>query len=119
MNDLDLGIKKIGQPTAAGQHGRQKPGEKKKRPQQSASPAESMNDLTQAVESANKMLAAKKSPYHFRICREHADVCIDLVVADNRGDAMQIIRRNIPPHDFLRIIDHLETLDGVLVDFEA
>lgn len=119
MDDLDLGVKKIAQPIETGQQGKQKPGDKKKRPERGAAIPESFEELAQTVERVNKVFAGKKSRYRFRIYREHAHVFIDLVLLDDRGDTARAIRKNILLQDFSRIIEHIETMDGVLVDFEA
>jgi len=119
MNDLDLGIKQIGQSTAAGQHGRQKPGDNKKRRQQGTASPQSTHELAEAVEGANKMLADKNSPYQFRMYSENTVLLIDLVRLDERGEAKQVIRRGIPQHDIARVIEHLGTMDGLIVDLEA
>ncbi len=96
---------------------RRKKKQKKKRPHEEAK--DHFDDLAQCAEKAHQLLKAKNSPYRFCIYREQGEVFIDLVMLDEKDKIKTTMKRNITHQEFSEIIEHIETLDGLLVDYKA
>lgn len=118
--DFDLGIKKIVHFNGFGKQERQKyKKNKKKRRYRENKVKDHFEDLTQSAERIHKILKEKKSPYRFCIYRDDEDIFIDLVILDANGKIQKTIKKDITHQEFSKIILHIETLDGVLVDYKA
>ena len=77
------------------------------------------DELTKTAEYLHSQLEAKNSPYRFCVYREGSEIFIDIAVLKENGNVLETIRKNITHQEFSDLIDHIEKLDGLLIDLQA
>ncbi|MBD3391735.1 MAG: hypothetical protein GF418_06715 [Chitinivibrionales bacterium] len=75
--------------------------------------------LEKAAEFSNAVLARHKSAYRFRVYEENAELYVDLIALNRKGEAAYELVRKITHDDFLRWINDLRDAEGLVVDEEV
>ena len=73
-------------------------------------------DLSDAAGISNNKLKLKGLPYRFHLYEDSNEVFIDLVVLDEQGQIVEEKRKNISHQDFSRIIEEIESNEGLFFD---
>jgi uncharacterized FlaG/YvyC family protein len=118
VEDHELNIKKIDYTSGFGKQDKQnqKKGKKKHSTQEDEA-KDHFEDIAQSVRQANSVLEEKKSPYRFYISRKNHEIFIHLVILDEKGKLKRTIKEKITHQEFSKIIEHIEKLDGFLLDY--
>ena len=118
VDDYELNIKKIDYTSGFGKQNKQKQKKGKKRHSNQEHEAKDyFEDIAQSVKQANSVLEKKKSPYRFNISQNNNEIFIHLIILDENGKLKKTIKENITHLEFLKIIEHIEKLDGFLLDY--
>ena len=118
VEDYDLNIKKIDYTSGFAEQKKQKRKKDKKRSSSQEDEAKDhYEDILQSVKQANSVLEKKKSPYRFYVSQKNNEIFIHLVILDENGKHKRTIKENITHQEFSKIIEHIEKLDGFILDY--
>lgn len=90
---------------------------KKKRDRKQHDEAGSHFDrLAEAADHAHSILVQSHSPYRFCVYKQNNDVYVDLILLDDEGKTLKIIKKNITHQQFTTWLERIENGDGLIFD---
>ena len=73
-------------------------------------------ELARAAETAHVTLVENRSPYRFCVYRQGDDVFIDIVLLNKQGKIIETIKKNITHEEFHKILQEINTKEGLFFD---
>lgn len=73
-------------------------------------------ELTKAAAAAHVTLVENNSPYRFCVYRENDEIFIDIVLLNKQGKADTVIKKNITHTEFHKILQEIDTKEGLFFD---
>lgn len=81
--------------------------------------SEHFKELVLAVDDLHHTLQQRHNPYRFCVYLENGEVMIDVLLLDEKGKSVKIMKKDITHEDFITWFEDLESGTGIFFDSTA